>query len=170
MRRGFTQHYQNSAGFTLIEIVIVMALVAMVSGFGLIASMETYRGYSFRTERDTLIATLQKARSEAINNMCFGASCTGGEPHGVHIASHRYVLFQGGSYTTRNSTLDEIIDARYFGIATATPSFTDVVFSRLAGTTTPNPHGVMAISLIDTEGTDSSVVTINPEGQITWTN
>ncbi len=167
---GFIQPITFRAGFTLIEVTIVMSLVVLVASFGLIANMETYRGYSFRTERDALIATLQKARSESVSNMCFGSSCTDGRPHGVHLAPHGYVLFQGESYATRDSALDETIAARYFGVAMTSPSLTDIVFSRLAGTTTPNPFGTPTISLVDSAGSGSSVITINPEGQITWTN
>ena len=60
--------------------------------------------------------------------------------------------------------------ARYLGVAAVAPSFTDIIFSRLAGTTTPNPLGTQTISLIDTAGANTSVITVNPEGQITWTN
>ncbi len=155
--------------FTLIEVLIVMALIVIVAGFGLIVSMQSYQNYSFRSERDALVAALQEARSQSIENMCFG-SCTGGKPHGVHLGLHQYVIFQGETYATRDAAVDEIIAANYFALSTTSPSFTDVVFSRVAATTTPNPSGVATISLVDTAGSDSSVISVNPEGQITWTH
>jgi prepilin-type N-terminal cleavage/methylation domain-containing protein len=161
---------KGTRGFTLIEVLVVMSLMVIVAGFGLIVSMESYRGDSFRTERDTLVATLQQARTQALDNMCFGASCAGGKPHGVHLSLHQYVVFQGDSYATRDAALDTVTDAQYFGLATTSPSLTDIVFSQLAGTTTPNPIGVTTISLVDTTGQHTSVITINPEGQISWTN
>ena len=140
-------------GFTLIEVVIVMALVVLVAGFGLFVSMESYRGYSFRTERDNLIGTLQEARSEAVNNMCFGASCTDGRAHGVHIGVNQYVLFQGESYASRDASADEVITARYNGLAAEAPSFTDIVFSRLAGTSSDaSPNTSVAASAIESSG------------------
>jgi prepilin-type N-terminal cleavage/methylation domain-containing protein len=160
----------NRNAFTLIELIVVMALVTIVAGFGLILSMESYRGDSFRSERDTLVATLQKARGQAINNMCFGTTCTGGKPHGVHLGLHQYVVFQGSSYATRDAAYDDVTSARYLGLATTSPSLTDIVFSQLAGTTTPSPGGVTTISIIDSAGSGSSVISINPEGQISWTN
>lgn len=157
-------------GFTLIEVLIVMALIVFVAGFGLIVNMESYRATSFRTERDTLVALLQKARSESINNMCFSAACTGGKPHGIHMGAHQYVLFQGESYATRDVALDEVVGARYLGLTTTAPSFNDIVFSRLAGTTTPNPGGTQTLTLVDSAGVETSVITVSLEGQISWTN
>jgi len=158
------------SGFTLIELVVVLALIAMVSGFGLIVSMENYRGYSFHNERDTLVTLLTKARSQAVSNMCFGASCTNGRPHGLHLEPHHYTLFQGDSYATRDTAVDEVLDARYEGVSAVVPSFTDIVFAQLSGKAVANPLGVATITLIDSAGKDTSTISINTEGQISWTN
>lgn len=152
----------HSRGFTLTEILIVMSLITMVAGFSSIMSMDNYRSYSFSNERDLLVAVLHKARSQAINNMCLGASCTDGKPHGVHMAPGQYTIFQGASFATRDSAVDENIQT---SAPVTVTGINDIVFVQLSGGALPT--GAMTIS---DPTNHSSVISINSEGQITWTN
>ncbi len=155
---------EGQAGFTLIELLVVMGLLTFVGGFSLIVSMDSFRGQTFRSERDTTLSVLQKARSQAINNMCFGAGCQNGKAHGVHIQNNQYTIFQGATYATRDILLDEVIVPRSKAIALS--GITDVVFAELSGSATVLPAGALSIILTDTTGKDSSSVTINTEGRL----
>ena len=155
-------HSRGKAGITLVEILIVIALFAFVGGSALIISMDSYRGFSFRNERDVIISALQKARSQAINNMCFGASCTDGKAHGLHVASPNLTLFQGGSYSVADP-LNEVISAN--NNSAVLSGLTDVVFAQLSG----DVASPGTITVTDTSLHTSSI-TINSEGRITWTN
>ena len=150
----------DERGFTFFEVLIVMGILVIVGGFALFVSMETYRGSNFRSDRNLLVATLQRARAEAMNNICTG-TCTDGEPHGVHVQSDAYIIFQGSSYNANDSN-NAPFDSNT--IVTKTPSSLDVVFSQLSGTTTP-----VMITLSDSAG-HVSTTTISSGGQITWTN
>ena len=134
-------------------------MFAIVGGFALFVSQETYRGSNFRSDRDLLVATLQRARAQAMNNICFG-TCTDGKPHGVHIESDKYIVFQGSTYDSSDSN-----NATFQSTITTakTPSTLDIVFSQLSGTTT-----AIAVTLVG--GGHTSVISIGSEGQITWTN
>lgn len=125
-------------------------------------SMSSYRGYSFRNERNMLISILQKARSQATSNFCLGSLCPDGQPHGVHIDPGQYVIFQGTTYVSGNS-LNEIIKPNLGNILINAP--TDIVFAQLSGSvTTPG-----TITISDQAG-HSSMISVNGEGQIIWTN
>ncbi|HEY9585496.1 MAG TPA: prepilin-type N-terminal cleavage/methylation domain-containing protein [Candidatus Paceibacterota bacterium] len=153
----------SQAGFTLIEILVVVALLATISGFGLIVGMDSYRGYAFRADRDTLVSLLQRARSQSINNICIGASCTNGKPHGVFIdaTSGQYILFQGAAYATRDSVVDEVTGVsplvKHSGL-------TEVVFAQLSG----DASSTGDIILSGTAG-QVSTTSVNAVGQIAWT-
>ena len=152
----------SSPGFTLIEMLVVMGLLVILASLGLLVSMETYRGSSFRNERDTVVSILQKARSQAVSNVCLGSPCPDGAPHGVHVQNDKYVIFQGTTYSS-GSSLNEIIKPRIS--TTQITETTDIVFAQLSGSvTTPG-----TITVSDNTG-HSSVITINSEGQIIWTN
>jgi len=163
-RTCISKHSGPAAGITLLEILIVLGLSTVICGFALLASFESLRGYGFRNERDMLIAILQKARSQAVSNLCSGSDCRNGQPHGVNIQPGRYILFQGADYAHRDQPMDEIITANY---DLTVSGILEVAFSRLSGDAAPASVGDIIIS--DPAG-HSSVVSINSEGGITWTN
>src|SRR5262245_5773576 len=105
---------RGQRAFSLIEVLVVIALLAITGGLALMVSMETYRGTSFRTERNMVIALLQRARAQSVANYC-GGTCVGndGAAHGVYIdqVNHRYVLYQGPNYAGRDTTMDSAFDA-----------------------------------------------------------
>jgi prepilin-type N-terminal cleavage/methylation domain-containing protein len=158
-------HTDRQAGFTMIEVLLVMALIALVGAFALFVSLDTYRSSSFRSDRNLLVAALQRARAQAMNNICFddgGATftCADGKPHGVKILSNQIVVFQGSTYTGR----DVAVDAPFKTNVTTVSGASEVVFSQLSGTST-----VSTITLTDQSG-HSSAISINSEGKIAWTN
>lgn len=164
-------------GFSLIEIVIVMALLAIIGGLALIMNFDDYRGYSFRNERDLLVSVLQRARSQSVNNVCLsGLSCTGGQPHGVHIGSAAdcsainkpcYVIFQTTTTTptfaARDTAVDQDIE-RSSSFNLVTSPGPDVVFDQLSGNVDIAPW-----SLVVTDNLNHiATTTVNSQGQIDW--
>ncbi len=164
--------YNKNEGFTLIEILVVIGILAIIASFGLFFSMENYRGSSFRDERDLLVSTLQHSRAQAVNNVCFGSPCPDGKPHGIHFfpkgdpSDDRFVVFQGASFhdTADDALVDEVIkfDNRAVYIDTSLP--VDIIFDRLSGNSDDK-----SIILKDDAG-HTSTVDINQAGRIDWTN
>ena len=146
-------------GFTLFEVVIVMAFIAVVGGFSMFMSMDTYRGYNFHTERDLAIAALQHARAQAIGNICNGAGCATGKPHGVSIQADKFVIFQGSSYAARDVSQDATIPANS---TVAHSGQTEIVFAQLSGNV-----GVPG-SITFSDPGRSSNITVGAQGQIFW--
>lgn len=150
-------------GFTILEILVVIGLLSVISSFALIVGMDSYRSYSFRADRDTLVSLLQRARSQSVNNLCIGSgSCTGGRPHGLAIFPDSYVLFQGSSYALRDTAADERIPA---STAILRTGLSEVVFAQLSGSAAPSGD----ITLKGGNG-QISTTTISSVGQIVWTN
>lgn len=58
---------RNSRGFTLLEIVIVFAVIAILSAIGIAAFVSYSRVQSLQTSASTLSSTLSLARSRAIS-------------------------------------------------------------------------------------------------------
>jgi Tfp pilus assembly protein FimT len=138
-----------------------MAFIAIVGAFTMLVSMDSYRGYTFHTERDVLIAALQHARAQAVGNVCLGAGCTTGKAHGVYIQPDKFVIFQGSSYATRDTAQDSVIPA---ATSVLHSGISEVVFSELSGnSSTPGTISVSANGR-------TSDITIGALGQIVWTN
>jgi prepilin-type N-terminal cleavage/methylation domain-containing protein len=149
----------SKRGFSLIEVIVVVALFGIVAGVGLIVSMESYRASSYHSDRALLVSLLQRARSQAINNLCSSSSCTDGAVHGVHIEADKYVLFEGATYVAGNAD-----NAVFAADTNTTHSFTgDIIFSQLSATTS-------AQTITLTGQGRASDITISAEGRISWTN
>lgn len=155
-------------GFTLIEVLVVLGILVVLFGFGAALGLDAFRRYAFHNERDLLVAVMQKARSQSVSNLCLGAGCTGGRPHGVNFTSGGYTLFQGPSYAARDAGVDENYQTSY-SINFSPSSFSEVVFHQLAGSASTTPVNVWNLDLSDTAG-ETSTITVNSEGRIFWTN
>jgi prepilin-type N-terminal cleavage/methylation domain-containing protein len=155
-------------GFTLVEIVIVIAILAVIFSLGMFISFDVYKSYSFRSEKSVILSVLQKARSRALANV-------NQTRHGVRFESSpaRYIIFecplassQCSNYTASSS--DIIVDAaRQISFIPPSPNlpFT-IIFEQLSGDCVNclNPETVIAVS----DGVRSYTVTINSEGMISW--
>ena len=152
----------------MIEILVVMAIFVIIAGFALFVSMDSFRGFSFRSERDTIITLLQKARSQAVSNVCLGSSCADGKAHGVHYdlgidchpGSRYYLIFQGSTFAGRDSAVDECVSVNSNAAVTMSG---DIIFNQLDGASNGGTVNISA-------DFHSSTTTITSDGQIIWTN
>lgn len=142
MHQGFLR--KSDKGMTFFEVLVVMGILAIVGGFALFVSMDAYRSSNFGSDRDLLIATLQRARAQAMNNVCLGsaADCNSdGKKHGVAIKPsdhpNSFVIFQSASDYAGRSVSDKAQDAMFpanpGSAFTITPSAADIVFAQLSG-------------------------------------
>ena len=160
-----------------------MGLLAILGGLSMLMGMEMYRGNSFNNERDTLVSVLQSARAQAMNNICLGAGCTDGKYHGVYIETDagnakNYIIFQLEHKTDHfklTDPLNETIPASSNGMHVdfIPASSQQVVFDRLSGDaldSSGNPLTTPGEIKISGPGANVSTVSLNGEGQISWTN
>lgn len=141
----------QTEGFTLVEILLVLAIMGIICSFGLLVSMDSYRMYVFNLERDTLVSLLMKTRSQSINNI-------DQKKHGIHFESNNYVVFEGDSFNLLNTS-------NYF--VPRNPNIlisgsNEIIFDQLSG----DPNFTGAIILADNSRT--AKVFLNELGQINW--
>ena len=150
------------AGFTLIEVLVVTGIFTILAALGLFMSLDTYRGVSFRSERDVIVSILERVRSQAINNVYEKA-------HGVCYddTNHQYVMFRGNTYSSGASTNITVPASS----AVQIPDFplcrsaSWVIFDQLTGKLNPPTNG-LAITV--TQNSRISTIAINNEGRINW--
>ncbi len=144
-------------GFTLIEVLVVLGMMAIFATMGLVFSFDSYRGYLFRSEYTTTVNLLAKARNRAINN--FNES-----NHGVAILDGEYRLFKTSDYDPSDSDTYESFP-RNNELTFDGPE--EIIFEQLSG------------NLIECDGEDpctytfgyglkTKSITINDMGGITW--
>jgi prepilin-type N-terminal cleavage/methylation domain-containing protein len=148
---------RRNAGFTLIEVLLVLALVSMIVGLTLFFDVNSYRGDAFHAERNILVVALQSARADALNNI-------NQSRHGVAInpdGYSGYVIFEGNEYASSDSAQRKEIPASY-PITLDSTSPNEVVFKQLSGDTTFSGELILLDSLRNT----STTISINNEGKI----
>lgn len=120
------QSQTPAKGYTIIELLVVMAVILIVVGVT-IAGFQNYTRYqSYNQAVSTVRAVLQDARMQA-------RASEGGQAHGVKVLTNSLVVYPGTTYSAGNSanvttTLDTV---------TLTPLLTagasEVTFSNLTG-------------------------------------
>lgn len=139
-------------GFSIMELLIVVAIVLMLSGLGGFVGLDFYRSYVMNSERDTLISLLMRARNMAQTNINQAS-------HGVYMTGTAYTVFQGDSYASRNIIYDETIN---MNPSVSASGLREVVFERLDGGT--GNSGDIVLS----NKNRSITVSLNSEGRINW--
>lgn len=143
-------YQKQNFGFTIIEIVVAIAIISVLATMGFLVSLDFYKSYAFNSERDIVISLLQKARSQSLNNIFQ-------KPHGVAFSASQYVLYEGGSYLTRDSSKDFIVPAN----PSISNSGGEVVFAQLSAEALP-------ITFTLTAGNRTQLININQEGMVQW--
>ena len=168
--KGFTRTPRlgvtlKGGGFTLIEIIVVIGIVAMVVGFGMVTDLSFFKGDVFRSEESTIVSILGKARSRAMANM-FQVN------HGVCYdpVLNNYVIFRGNTCDPGAST-SELIPANLniATISTFSTTFPTVVFKQLTGKLIPQLSPATNETIINIQdGMKTADIKINNEGRINW--
>jgi len=130
-------------GLTLSEILIVIAIIAILISFTLPLGLDFYRNQQLETQSQGVIQALRRAQLKAM-------SVEDDSRFGVYLTNDNYTLFKGSSYLTRDVNFDEVFD---LPMIINVSGLTEVVFSKLEGK--PNETGNIILS------SDNLVQTIN---------
>lgn len=139
-------------GFTLIEVVFVIALIALAVSFSVLIGLDSVSRFVAIGERDLVVTFLVTARTHALTNVDEGA-------HGLHIDGASYVLFTGDSYDPGDP--DNRSYVRDGAITITGPE--DIIFEPLSGSVNTGTG-----TLIFTDNAQSAEIVINEEGRIEW--
>jgi prepilin-type N-terminal cleavage/methylation domain-containing protein len=140
-------------GFTLLEALLVIALLTVSAGIGLAAFSSLYRQSDLEAAESSLVAFLRLAQTKA-------AAGQGEQEWGVKIEPNKAILFQGLSFASRDPAHDEVLD---ISAAVALSGLDEVVFNRPVGTTTD-----IGIINIMVDGLPERTLGINEYGVIEY--
>lgn len=136
--------------FTLIEILIVIGMLAILTGLVFPLSFNFYRNQQIETNTQGIIQTLRRAQLKAM-------AVENGSSFGIYLTDDNYTLFKGDSYLARDVQYDE---ASGLSPIVTVSSLSEVVFSKLAGI--PSATGTVVLN----NGIESRNIGINEVGRI----
>lgn len=136
-------------GFTFIEILIVVAILAFLFILMMPSGIQFYQTQQLDAAAEEIVQVLRRAQ---LNSM----SVKNDSAFGVYFSSGQYVLFRGDSYATRDQeeVFEILNDISFSG------DISEVVFSKLNGE--PNNIG----NLILTLDNKTKTININSVGRI----
>lgn len=136
-------------GFTFIEILIAVAILAIIFAAGVPVTVNFYLNYQLAAEEELLSAVLERARNLSMVN--YNQS-----PHGVYIDTDKFIVFQGDNYETRDANQDEEFSRSK---AIAISGLNELIFEVLSGRTA-------STTLTLTVRDFTKTININEEGRI----
>lgn len=137
-------------GFTLLEIIIVISIVAIIFIVAIPMSITFLKSQNLNTTTNNVLSTLRQAQTQAMfqkNDSSFG----------VKFLDDSYILFQGSSYVTRVTSEDILISTPF---TVSISGINEIVFAKRTGI--PNTTGALLIMA----GTINRSVYINQQGTI----
>ncbi len=137
-------------GFTILEIVIVVAMFAIIAIITMPVILSYFNVQNVDDAAATMIVTLRQARTQAMyqkNDSAFG----------VKFTTSSYTLFQGSSYESR--TLSEDLTTT-LPVSITVSGLSDVVFTKRTGI--PSTTGTITIQ----SGDSTRSIQINSQGLI----
>ena len=139
-------------GFTLIEVIIVTAVILVVSSIILRSYARFNSAITIRSEVGRITSIIYKAKSDSMAGL-------GDTQHGVHFESDRAVAFRGDTYTVGLPDNEEHPLQENVSISNISLSGggNNIVFDRLTGTTLNAGSILVSISGIGATSTEIGV-------------
>ncbi|MBI5798339.1 MAG: prepilin-type N-terminal cleavage/methylation domain-containing protein [Candidatus Yonathbacteria bacterium] len=133
-KKNFPCPIPNStrSGFTLLELLIVIAILAIIIASVLPSLINFSRSSLLNTETQEAVTLINRARLLSV-------SSKNDNRFGVHFEAGKLVLFQGAIYTTGVSTNEEhVFDTRLTSTTTINGGGSEVLFAKVTGSTSQN--------------------------------
>lgn len=139
-------------GFTLIEVLLSIALIGLIAGIGAVV----YQQLQNRNDLDVAITSIA---ANARRALALSSAADGDTSWGIRIDAGVLTLFQGVSFASRDPAFDEVTA---LSSALAPSGLQEVVFAVFTGL--PQATGTLTL----TGANDSRTLTINAQGTILY--
>ncbi len=143
----------NQSGFTLIEVLLSVAIIAMLVG----VSLPIYETYARRNDLDL---TVQGTAAMLRRAATYARAMNKDSIWSVKVEPTKLTLFQGATFVSRDTANDEVIQIP----GSVVPSgVSEIQFAKLSAT--PNTTGSITLT---SSTNDVRTVTINAKGSVDY--
>ena len=140
-------------GITVLEIVIVLAIIALLVAIVLPQFSKTRENQVLKNAVADIVSALNKASSQTLSSV-------NSSEYGVHFQSDKVIIFTGTVFSggAGDNEIINIIAPATISNISLTGGAVDIYFNRLSGT--PSKTGTVTI----TSGSTSNIITIGATG------
>lgn len=159
--------FPQQKGFTLIELIIVMAILLVLYAILSVNISQTPEHSSLTTQMTTLVSDIKNQQLKALTGQTNDGIPTA---YGIYFSPNYYTLFSGISYSPAspsNVTVNLNDNLTFNNINLPQQS---VVFSALTGEVTGYDSGQNTLSLSNTITNDRQTLTLNAWGAVISVN
>ncbi len=149
------------SGFTLIELILVMGIVAVLYGISSVSLSRLIPRVAVRSTAETLRSELRLLQARAMQGDV--GIVAGPSAFGVFFAADRYTFFEGSSYVPGAQGNVETIMEEAVSISTELPS-NILVFQHGSGEVVGFMSGQDTITISNVESGESAGFTVNQYG------
>jgi len=143
---------KNKKGFSLIEIIIVLAIFVLISSVGLFFSFDHLRSQNFVSETRLLVRLLENVRQKSLMN-------ENQNPHGLFLWENSFVLFEGKKFNLDSET--NLFFDRNLAIDIETNfSESQIIFKNISGGLDTSGNFLLS------DGVRNREISVNQEGSI----
>jgi prepilin-type N-terminal cleavage/methylation domain-containing protein len=155
-------------GFVLIELIVVMGMLAVLTGMITVTTLGSQRRAGLTSTIDTLVADLRSQQTKAMTGVTSGGVIPAG--YGVFFQSDRYSLFQGASYSASlTSNAPVVIDSRVEFNQIMLPN-SSVIFASKSGEIIGYNAQLNTVKVTQIDSNFSKTIYFNRYGVITSIN
>jgi prepilin-type N-terminal cleavage/methylation domain-containing protein len=147
-------------GFTLVEIIVVMALITILTGLAVINLFSAQTEVVSSASTNALISDLRSQQIKAMMGDDDGGSTA--QPYGIVIEPDSYTLFAGSSFSPADPNNFVVDVEQGLTLSSTLPSNT-IIFSKASGEITGFSASNNTITFTNTSGTQT-VLSLNRYG------
>lgn len=156
----------SQKGFTVIEIMLVMAIAAVLVGLATVSLFNFQHKANLTATTDTFIADLKDQQTKAMSGATEGQTIN--NTYGINLASNRYILFRG-TYSSTASANFTINLPDTVQVTTTFPN-SQIIFEKGSGEIYGYASNSASVTFQDRNSSEQKVIQLNKYGVITSIN
>lgn len=155
----------HSRGFTLIEVIVVLGVLATLMVFASVNVLQLQRHTHVQTTVTQLAADLYEQRQRAMSGDTQGRSTI--DSYGVYFRSSSYVLFHGATYSAVSADNVTIPIQSPIQMSSTTFANSQVIFLKGSGEISGYSPNANSVTLTNTTNSEAVQIVLNKYGTIT---
>jgi len=150
-RQYFLKNFNN--GFTVFELMLVIALIGILAGISVPAYQSLQINNNLNMAANIIVQSLRQAQTLA-------RGVDGDDSWGGYIQSGKIVIFKGGSFTGRDSEFDKSFE---FPLSIISSGLQEIVFDKFSGQ--PQTAGIITLTASNNQ---TKTIEVNEKGTIDY--